>query len=265
MAFTKWIGGFLGFMQAGPLGAIAGFFIGKAIDSIIENNSSNRLEENSNRFADDYQQTAQEQVRGQRNSFLFSLLVLASYIIKADGKIMHSEMEYVRGFLRNTFGPQSVEQANEILLGLFEHSRQETPNQWRQRMADCCLQIRGQMNEEQRLQLLAFLIGIAQADGKVTKEEISALYDLAAWMGISAQMVDQLNHLGGDTVEDAYELLGIAPTATDEEVKQAYKKMALKYHPDRVATLGEDVKRKAEETFKRINEAKERIYKQRGL
>lgn len=263
MAISKWIGGVLGFIQGGPLGALLGYFIGSAVDSIVDSNKTNRINEEPSPFDKQYGPTEQEQ--GQRNSFLFSLLVLSSYVIRADGKIMHTEMEYVRQFIRQTFGQQAVGQANEILLGLFDKAQGMTPAQWKRTMADCCMQIREEMNEDQRLQLLAFLIGIAQADGNVPREEVQALYDLAAWMGVSAQMVDQLTHLNGNSLDDAYELLGISPSATDEEVKRAYKKMALKYHPDRVATLGDDVKKKADETFKRINEAKEKIYAQRGL
>ena len=65
--------------------------------------------------------------------------------------------------------------------------------------------------------------------------------------------------------KDPYEVLGIRPTATDDEVKAAYRRLALKHHPDRVATLGDDVKRAAEEKFQQINQAKETIYKARGL
>ena len=60
-------------------------------------------------------------------------------------------------------------------------------------------------------------------------------------------------------------LLEILPTATDEEVRAAYRKLVLKHHPDRVATLGEDIKRAAEEKLQDINNAKEIIYKARGI
>ena len=64
---------------------------------------------------------------------------------------------------------------------------------------------------------------------------------------------------------DPYKVLGIPTTATDDEVKAAYRKMALKHHPDKVAALGEDVRRAAEKKFQEINDAKDRIYKARGL
>ena len=66
-------------------------------------------------------------------------------------------------------------------------------------------------------------------------------------------------------MSDAYKVLEIEPSATDEEVRKAFRKLALKHHPDRVATLGEDVRRAAEEKFQQINNAKERIYKARGM
>ena len=65
--------------------------------------------------------------------------------------------------------------------------------------------------------------------------------------------------------QSAYKVLGILPSATNDEVKAAYRKMALQHHPDRVATLGEDIRLAAEKKFKEINEAKERIYKERGM
>ena len=72
-------------------------------------------------------------------------------------------------------------------------------------------------------------------------------------------------HLGGKTTDDDYKVLGVTPQATDEELKRAYRKLALEHHPDRVAKLGDDVRRAAEKKFQEINAAKERIWKARGL
>ena len=103
MGAGKWIGGIIGFM-AGPLGALAGYALG----SLIE------LGGNTASYTTDYGngQTEEDVFAGQRNSFLFSMLVMASYIIRADGRIMHSEMEYVRNFLRTNFGVAAVAKAN---------------------------------------------------------------------------------------------------------------------------------------------------------
>lgn len=263
MAAGKWIGGFLGFMTGGPLGALAGFALGalfdKGLDSVNEDSSNQQAYAHSNRSYE-----------GQRNSFMFSLLVLASYIIKADGRVMHSEMELVRRFLRQNFGEQAKQQGEEILLKLFKQQKRLGMAEYRTVIQDSCHQIRANMIYEQRLQLLNFLVMIAQADAVVSPEEIAALKEVAIHMGLSVEDVIQMLNLRSgssatSSLDDAYKVLGIAPSATNDEVKAAYRKMALKHHPDKVAALGEDVRKAAEKKFQEINDAKEKIFKARGL
>lgn len=260
MGYGKWIGGIVGFMAAGPLGALAGYAIGSMLENDKEDTySGGGYGGGSTYDAPNY---------GQRNSFLFSMLVMASYIIKADGKVMHSEMEFVRQFLRVNFGEAAVAEGNQILLNLFEQRKQmdaNNPSAFKNTIYECGMQIRQNMGYEERLQLLSFLAKIAQSDGHVCQAEIEALKEVATAMGMSAQEVESMLNLGGNTLEQAYKVLEIEPTATDDEVKAAYRKLALKHHPDRVATLGEDVKKAAEEKFQQINNAKELIYKARGM
>lgn len=259
MGLGKWIGGVAGFIAFGPLGALAGYALGSLFESAAD---VGKGESGSARSE------ATGGAEGQRNSFMFSLLVMASYIIKADGKVMHSEMEYVRQFLRTNFGEAAMEQGNQILLRLFEQRKRmdiANPMAFKNTIRECGEQIRFYMNYEQRLQLLGFLASIAKSDGNVCKEEIEALKEVALAMGLSASEVDSMLSLGGESLDDAYKVLEIDPSATDDEVKAAYRKMALKHHPDRVATLGDDVRKAAEKKFQQINDAKERIFASRGM
>ena len=64
-------------------------------------------------------------------------------------------------------------------------------------------------------------------------------------------------------VESDYKILEISPESTDEDVKKAFRKMAVKYHPDKVGHLGSEVKSMAEEKFKMVNEAYNNIKKSR--
>ena len=259
MGYGKWIGGVMGFMAMGPLGALAGFAIGSLFDTAAS--APDLVEENGG-------YSAQDGYAGQRNSFLFSLLVMASYIIRADGRIMHSEMEFVRQFLRTNFGEAAVAQGEQILLNLFEQRKQmdrTDPSAFKRTIHDCGAQIAANLGYEERLQLLSFLARIAQSDGNVCAEEIEALKEVALAMGLSLQEVDSMLNLKGNSLDEAYKVLEVSPSATDDEVRAAYRRLALKHHPDRVATLGEDIRKAAEEKFQAINNAKERIYKARGM
>ena len=193
---------------------------------------------------------------------------MASYIIRADGRIMHSEMEYVRRFLRQNFGEQAVREGEQILLNLFEERKRmdaHNPNAFRNTIRDCGAQIAVNLSYEERLQLLSFLAEIAKSDGHISQEEVEALKEVAVCMGLSIQEAESMLNLGGNSLEQAYKVLEVTPEATDQEIRAAYRRLALKHHPDRVATLGEDVRRAAEEKFQEINNAKEQIYKARGM
>lgn len=200
-----------------------------------------------------------------RTRFIRSLSVLMAHIIQADGKIMHSEMELARKFLRDSFGEQGVTMGNEILLQLFEFRKQNGEVRWNQQIREACMLMSQNMAGEHRLHLLALLCEIAKADGRVDESEVNALREIAANLSLDPNVVEQMLHLGGTSLDDAYAVLGLTKDATDDEVRKAFRKMALQYHPDRVATLGEDVKAAAQRKFQEINEAKERIYKARGL
>lgn len=259
MGAGKWIGGILGFMTGGPLGALAGFALGALIDNTTAsaaNNSGNTP----------YGQPGE--AAGHRNSFLFAMLVMASYIIRADGRIMHSEMEYVRQFLRRNFGEQAVGEGQQILLNLFEERKRmdrQDPQAFRRTIHECGAQISANLSYEERLQLLSFLAEIARSDGHVSPEEVEALKEVAVCIGLSIREAESLLNLGGDSLDEAYKVLEVSPDATEQELRAAYRRLALKHHPDRVATLGEDVRKAAEEKFQEINNAKERVWKARGM
>ena len=275
MAFGKWIGGYLGFMIAGPLGALAGVVLGALFDGLVGSFSSGGeyIGNDSSwgsRNDSSYRQTygnAQQVNMGDRNSFLFSILVLISYIARADQKVMHSEMEMIRQFLRQNFGEGAVTQGEQILRKLFDQQKQMGDASFRNAVIQSCQQISMNLSYSQRLQMLSFLAQVARADGIVDPREVNALREVARALGLSDREVDSMLNLsdGSTNLEAAYKVLEISPNATDDEVRKAYKKLALKHHPDRVATLGEDVKRAAEKKFQEINAAKDLIYKARNM
>ena len=241
MGIGKWITGAIGWALGGPIGALLGYSLG----ALFENSSSQQGGfSGANRYVE------------QRNSFMVSLLVLSAAVMKADGKVMRSELDYVKEFIRRNFGESAVPQALKVLQELLQKSID---------LPQVCAQIKTYMDMPQRLQLLHYLVGIAQADGHVSAAEIDALKQIALYLGVSQQESESIFAMFGNKLEDAYKVLEISPDATDEEIKKAYKKMALKHHPDRVESLGADVKKAAEEKFKAVALAYETIKKERGF
>ncbi|MGM9845988.1 MAG: TerB family tellurite resistance protein [Muribaculaceae bacterium] len=257
MSFAKWIGGCLGWIATGSiLGGLAGYGLGSLIDHMFEDKAGSGESAGS---------AAPPPDGGSRNGFLFSLMVLLAHVIGADGKIMHSEMELARAFLRQNFGEGAVSQGNEILLRLFERRKQVGETRWRADIADACREIIPHVPAEGRLQLVAFLCEVVKADGKIEASEVDAVRFVAVNMGLDAGVVEQMLHLGGESLSDAYAVLGLTPEASDDDVRKAYRRLAMEYHPDKVASLGEDVKAAATRKLQQLNNAKDLIYKSRNM
>ena len=257
MGSAKWIAGLLGWVAFGPIGALLGFFAGAMWDGAIdvarllgEGASPDQTYRRSSSGARAY--SAEE----QRNSFFVSLLVLSSAVIKADGKTHPREIDVVKDFIRRNFGDAAVDDALRVL---------ERLNTQQVNIYEVGPQIARFMNYSQRLQLFHYLVQIAIADGQFDKSEKSVLEAIATTIGLSASDATSVIAMFYKDTNSAYSVLEIQPSATDDEVRQAYRRMAMKNHPDKVATLGPEVQKAAEEKFRQIQEAYETIKKERGL
>ena len=265
MSRSRWLIGFLGWVIFGPIGGLIGFLIGSAYDSFAgsaqigdgkRDGSGNASGYNANyRRSYGGATTAEDYRQGQRNSFMMSLLVLVAAVIKADGKVSEAEMANVRSFIRTNFGDQAAGEADSIVRQLMARDIN---------VYQVGAQIKMYMNYSQRLQLFQYLVQLAQCDGMV-QSEVDVLESIAAAIGLSNTDRDSLLNMYRRSADSAYKVLGIDAGATDDEVRKAYKRMALKYHPDKVATLGEDVQKAAEEKFKNVQQAYEQIKKERGM
>ena len=247
-SFLKWIGGGIGWAAAGPLGAIAGFVLGSMIDGI--SGSSRQYSGTTSDTATGYK------IRTQPGDFTFSLLVLSAAIMKADNKVLKSELDFVKRFLVTQFGIQQAEQQLLILRDILSRDID---------IVAVSGQIRQYMDYSSRLQLLHYLFGIAGADGSYNAAETDVATRIARLLGIRQADIDSVKAMFIKDTGSAYKILEILPEATDEEVKKAYRKMALKYHPDRVTHLGEDVQKAANAKFQELNAAYESIKKERGM
>ncbi len=245
--FGKVLGAGLGWALGGPLGALLGAAVGDMLDrSKVEAGAAGQA---------GFRSTAQGG-RTTQGDFALSLLVLSAAVMKADGKVVKSELDYVKRFLNQQFGSDA---AKEQLLLLRDLLKKDIP------VRDICLQIKTHMPHPARLQLLHYLFGIANADQHVAASEVDMLNRISNYLGVREVDFQSIKAMFYKDAGAAYRILEIHEQATDEEVKKAYRKMALKYHPDRLGNLSDELKKGAEEKFRKVQEAYETIQKERGL
>jgi len=239
--FGKWLGGGLGFVMGGPIGGLLGFLVGSIFDEAKVGTYS----------------SSSPQSRGTTpGAFGVSLLVLIASVMKVDGKVVKSELDYVKQFFVRQFGEESAKEALAMLRDLL---KQDIP------LRDVCLQINRNMDYSSRLQLLHILFAVAGSDGQHHQSEISLIESISGYLGISSGDFLSIRNMFIPDTDSAYKILETDPTASNDELKKAYRKMAVKYHPDKVSHLGDDYRKTAEEKFKKVNEAYEKIKKERNI
>jgi len=236
----KWIGAGLGWAFGGPIGAIIGF----ALCSILGGDSFSKKDV---RFMGENK---------QQQDFTASLLVLTAAVMKADGVVKKSELDYVKRFFLSNFGQ---EQAEKYILMLREVLKQDID------IPQVSQQVGRYMEYSSKLQIVHYLFGIASADGQVHESEVDVINTISRYMGINDSDFQSVRAMFVKDVDDAYTILGVDPSASDDEIKKAYREMAKKNHPDKVAYLGDDVRKAAEKKFQEINDAYDKIRKQRGF
>lgn len=234
--WNKWIAGALGWAMGGPIGGIIGFALGA-----ISEDATKKYKPGTTPLP---------------NDFSAALLVLCAAVMKADNQLLKTELDFIKQFFVRQFGVESTKQR---MLLLREILKQPIP------LAEVCEQIKYNIDSSSRLQLLHLLFGIAAADGHVNKDELKVLKEIAWRTGINERDYLSLQSMFVRDTDSSYKILEIEKSASEEEIKKAYRRMAMKYHPDKVQHLGSEYEKDAQEKFRKINEAYEWIKKERGM
>ena len=251
MSYTKWIGGAVGWALGGPIGGVLGYWLGKMFsDDSLSMESAGTL--------------GGPKGRGRRNQgrstragdFALSMVVLSAAVMQADERVLKSELDYVKQFFRTNFGQA---QAEQLTLALREALKSPVD------VRGVCMQIRAHMPHAKRLLLLQYLYGIAQADGNVDPREVELIRGMAATLGISDKDRSSIEAPFHSDTPDPYTVLEVARDASDTDLKKAYRRLALKFHPDKVRDMGDAYAKQAEARFLEVQDAYETVKKLRGF
>tara|TARA_B110000444_G_scaffold12646_2_gene10867 strand:+ start:1748 stop:2449 length:702 start_codon:yes stop_codon:yes gene_type:complete len=230
MTLGKWVGIGAGWFFGGPIGAIIGYYIGKNFF-----NGKN----------------------DQEKAYEISLLILASLVIKADGKIVKAELSYVKHFFTKTFGTAKSAKYFEIFNTLNKQALSS-------KLRGVCLQLTQSVNHAARLQIVHFLFGVASSDGEIHQQESALINKIASYLNINEYDFNSIYAMfskNGNDFDRYYKILEVDKTATLDEVKKSYRKLVMKYHPDKLQGVSEDIVKLANEKFLSIQEAYEKISK----
>lgn len=240
-------------------GAILGYFVGSFLD---------RMTSTAQKTQEDYQKSGQQSsyedfIRQQfgrqqysQSQFSSALLILSAEVMKADGKVLKAELDFVKQFLVQQFGR---DYAPQYLQELKRYLNQPM------NLEQTCANFRNYIPPQQKQILIQYLFGIAQSDGTISNSELSIIQRIAGLLGLRQFEFEQLKSMFWKDSSNAYKTLGLDKSATDADIKSAYRKLAREHHPDKVASMGEQYQKAAKEKFQKIQEAYEMIKKERGL
>ncbi len=236
----RFLGAGLGWAFGGPIGGILGWWLAGKIGN--QSNQQNFFSRNQNS-------------QSTSSDFMVATLILASEVIKADNRVVKSEIDFVKSFLLKYFPASSVQ---EMMLFLKEIQNRSYS------LGEVCEQINGNMNLEEKIHILHFLFSISKSDNEVHPQELKVIEDIARYLNIPPNVIQSIKAMYGQSdTTSAYAILGVKQADDIETIKKRFRDLSFKYHPDRVAHLGEEIRKNAEEKFKTISDAYEKIRKER--
>ena len=281
----------IGLAMGGLGGAFGGFLIGSLFDSIRNSRRARKAQTEFNESRQQYYNNPEQ--------FEEQLLTLIGYVAKADNnRLLQSEFDYCKQYFQKTFPHSDISQLMLKFRDILNADDTASACQ------DACEKIRQYATIHEKMAILQCLFGFATADGNAHQQELEAIRRISGWCGVDNVTYEALKMMyvgfsyggtyggsggnsygggysggayydqsggssytprSGPSLDDCYKILGVSPDATDEEVKKAYRIAAMKHHPDKVSHLGEDVRKKAEETFAKVNEAYDKIKAARGM
>ena len=194
-------------------------------------------------------------------NFLTCLIGLSISVADSDGRVKVSHVDAMRVFFRQNFTFPAVDQ--ELIQRLIDEMYR---NRERIDVPGLCAYYAAVSTFEGRVLLLRLLFQIARADAQgVSRAEEQLILRITLLLGMGEQVFRQVRAEYVREPGRAWQVLGLSPDADVEEIKMAYRQLTLQNHPDKVANLGPEFVKIAEEKFKSIQEAYEEIRREKGF
>ena len=249
------MGGSFGYMLGGPLGAVLGVALGHQLDKAF---GKIMLDP----------EFGSGKVERVQQAFFTATFSVMGHLAKADGKVTSDEIAVASHVMGQM---QLNEEQRKVAINLFNEGKQpDFP-------LDATLeQFRRECHRRHNLihMFIEILISTAIADGKIDDAEHKLLVHISSIMGVSAGAFEQLLRMVGAQqayhqqgqspvarLKEAYDILGMEQSASDAEIKKAYRRLMSQHHPDKLVAKGlpEEMMKIATEKTQEIKLAYEHI------
>ncbi|MFZ0612121.1 MAG: TerB family tellurite resistance protein [Desulfobacterales bacterium] len=245
----KLVGGTIGFAIGGPLGAIAGAAFGHAYDQ-------SQLTE-----------LPQEVIRprpGQEAqlTFFVAAFSMLAKLARADGRVTQGEIDTINRFMLQDLNLDPYSRI--VAMNIFQTAI-DSPNTFEEFAGQFFGQFHAQP-EILRL-MIDILLRVSVADGELNPHEERLILAAVRIFGFDEAYYNGLRSRYAPTADKYYAILGVNPDDSNEKIKSQYRKLVMKYHPDRIVSNGfpEEFAKFAQDKFREIQEAFEMIRKERKM
>ena len=220
----------------------------------------------------------------QEEKYIDYILALSAEMARIDGKITETEKNHIKNRLELDLSVEKAEKYYNQFIALIEQEIN---------FKKVCKKIDREFDDASKYQLMFILVGLATADGVLSKKEVNLLKDIGKNCDISAGKISQIlslfqfkvegqkrkktqerqktsrehstNSNGSRQYKRAFEILGIPENADINTIKSTYRKLAMEHHPDKVAHLGPSFQKQAKEIFQTIGDAYNLIKSKKGF
>lgn len=204
-----------------------------------------------------------------RFNFRAEFILLTAQVLKADGNVKQKELKFVYWFLEKEYGKDALKTNINLLNKCLSKNY---------KLGKALKKIDFEQDSATKIQMVNYLVKIVTIDGYLSTNEIKVLSHICKGIDLTAvqlrsilamhsfiteeqhhnqqkQYQKQKEYTPKSRLRSSYLVLGISPSSSVSDIKKAYRKLVVLYHPDKTGHLSEQFQIESKDKFLKVNDA----------